>query len=68
MEKIKIENKTKWLVIAWDDNSTEIQPSNEVICENNIEPGCKVSMQWKQKLWNGIIDSVWDMLVMNIVI
>ena len=42
-----MENKTKWLVIVWEDNSPEIQPSKKVICGNNIEPGCKVSMQWK---------------------
>lgn len=56
------------MVIVWEDNSIEIQALNKVICENNIEPGYKVSMQWKQKLWNEIDDSVWDMLVMNIVI
>ena len=46
--------KSKWLVIIWEDNSTEIQPSNKAVCDK-IEKGSKVLTQWKNVMWNGTI-------------
>ena len=54
------DTKSKWLVIIWEDNSTEIQSSNNVVCDK-IEKGSKVLMQRKNVMWNETIDSVWDM-------
>ena len=58
----KMDNtKSKWLVTIWEDNSTEIQPSNKVVCDK-IEKGSKVLMEWKNVMWNETIDSVWGIV------
>ena len=49
----------KYLILTWTDNTIEMQPSSKVICNNNLQSGEKVMMQWKKDLWTGTIESVW---------
>jgi len=51
--------KAKYLLIQWDDCTYSVHPSKDV-CATSIEKNGPVSMQVKNVIWNGEINSVWE--------
>ena len=51
---------TSFLFVNWSDNTVTIKKSTEVYCEE-LQPGGAVKRTVRNELWEGIVESVWDL-------
>ena len=57
------------LVINWysPEECTEIMQENKIVCEGDMEVKASVVYQYKGTLWKGTIDTIWGILIFNLV-
>ena len=57
------------LVINWYSPAecTEIMQENKIVCEGDMEVKASVVYQYKGTLWKGAIDTIWGILISNLV-
>ena len=57
------------LAINWylPEKCSEIMQENKIVCEDDMQVKASVVYQYKEALWKGTIDTVWGMLIFNLV-
>ena len=65
---LKRNNMVRHLVINWysPDKCTEIMQENKIVCEGDMEVKASVVYQYKGALWKGTMDTVWSILIFNL--
>ena len=65
---LKRNNMVRHLVINWysPNECTEIMYENKLVCEGGMEVKASVVYQYKEALWEGTIDTVWSILIFNL--
>eukprot|EP00111_Clytia_hemisphaerica_P016540 TCONS_00049017-protein len=49
-----------YLVIIWSNNSISTEQSSKVSTDNGIGDGTTVQKQCQNKIWSGVIDTIWS--------
>ena len=57
------------LVINWysPEECIEIMQVNKIVCEGDMQVKATVVSQYKGALWKGTIDTIWGILIFNLV-
>ena len=56
-------------MINWysPEECTEIMQENKIVCEGDMEVKASLVYQYKGTLWKGTIDTIWGIIIFNLV-